>query len=366
MSKIRIELGERSYYIHIGEGLIDQAGELISGASKGKSAAIVTNPKLGNLYADRVVKSLEKAGIAAHLIVVPAGERYKTLRTVERIYEKMLDSRIDRSGMVIGLGGGVVGDMAGFAAATYMRGIDFIQIPTSLLAQVDASIGGKTGVDLRRGKNLVGAFHQPKLVLIDLSALKTLPRREFRAGLAEIIKHGIIWDGDYFKFLEENMDAVKRLEPSILERTIERSCEIKAAVVAQDERESGLRRILNFGHTAGHAIESLTGYRALLHGEAVAIGMVTAAITAQEMGSTDKYLVPRIVNLIQAAGLPYKVPGGVDYRDIVTAMGLDKKVSHGKLHTVLVNKIGSAYVADGVTQEIWMKALEKQAELGLV
>ncbi|HEY3297695.1 MAG TPA: 3-dehydroquinate synthase family protein, partial [Armatimonadota bacterium] len=205
MSRIRIELGERSYDIHIGEGVIDNAGELIAAACKGRSAAVITNRKIGDLYAERLTGSLKKAGISSEVIVVPAGEKYKTLSTVGRIYEKLLDQRLDRSGILIGLGGGIVGDMTGFAAATFLRGVDFVQIPTSLLAQVDASIGGKTGVNLSRGKNLVGAFHQPRVVIIDLGALQTLPRREFRAGLAEIIKHGIIRDVDYFRFLEENL-----------------------------------------------------------------------------------------------------------------------------------------------------------------
>lgn len=363
MSKIRIELGERSYDIHIGEGLLDRAGELISSACKGKSAVIVTNRRIGNLYADRLVKSLEGAGISARVIVVPAGERYKTLKTVHTIYERMLDHRIDRSGIVIGLGGGVVGDMAGFAAATYMRGIDFVQVPTSLLAQVDASIGGKTGVDLTRGKNLVGAFHQPKIVIMDLSTLRTLPRREFRAGLAELIKHGIIWDSEYFAFLEANIGNILRLDPSVLAPTIERSCEIKAAVVSRDERESGLRRILNYGHTAGHAIESLTGYRALLHGEAVAIGMVTAALVSEEIGAAEAGLTDRIVRILKAASLPYKAPAGLDYRAVVDAMGLDKKVAHGKLNVVLARSIGSVFVTDEVSPEVWLKALEKQASI---
>ena len=363
MSKIRIQLGERSYDIHIGTGLLDQAGELISGVCRGKAAAIVTNRRIGNLYAARLVSNLEKSGITAQVTTVPAGERYKTLKTVAGLYEKFLDQKLDRSGMVIGLGGGVIGDIAGFAAATYLRGVDFVQIPTSLLAQVDASIGGKTGVDLTRGKNLVGAFHQPKIVIIDLSALRTLPRREFRAGLAEIIKHGIIQDEVYFEFLEKNLDAIKRLDPVVLEQTIRRSCEIKAEVVRLDERERGLRRILNYGHTAGHAIESLTAYRGCLHGEAVASGMVTAALVAREMGKADPDLVDRIVGIIRAAGLPYKLPAAVNLKGVVAAMPLDKKVAHGRLNCVLVNSIGHAFVSDEITPEIWLKALQAQARL---
>lgn len=365
MSKntIRIELDNRGYDIHVGAGMLDRAGDIISGACRGRSAAIVTNLRIGNLYAGRLVESLGNAGISAHVITVPTGERFKTLKTIAGIYETLLDQRLDRGGIVIGLGGGVIGDMAGFAAATYLRGIDFVQVPTSLLAQVDASVGGKTGVNLSRGKNLVGAFYQPKAVIIDVSVLRTLPRREFRSGLAEIIKHGIIRDSEYFAFLEQNLPAVIRQEPAALEYTIARSCEIKADVVSQDEREAGLRRILNFGHTVAHTIESLAGYGKYSHGEAVAIGMVTAALASEEMGRTQPGMIERIVRILQASGLPYRVPPGISHREIVEAMGFDKKVAHGKLHAVLADSIGSAYVADNVTPEIWLRALEKQAAL---
>ena len=362
MSKLRIELGDRGYDIHVGDGLIDKAGELIAGASKGRAAAIVTNRRIGDLYAGRLVESLKKSGISAGVITIPAGERYKTLGTVARVYEKLLDLRLDRGGIVIGLGGGVVGDLAGFAAATYLRGVDFIQAPTSLLAQVDASVGGKTGVNLSRGKNLVGAFHQPKIVIVDVSVLRTLPAREFRSGLAEVIKHGIIRDGDYFEFLEQNLPRIKRLDPGVLERTIARSCEIKADVVRQDERESGLRRILNFGHTVAHSVESLTAYRKYRHGEAVGIGMVSAALVSREMGLTTSETVERIVRILKASGLPYKLPE-LSHAEIVSAMGFDKKVSHGKLHAVLIRGIGSAFETDEVTPEMWLRALDAQSEL---
>ncbi len=359
MSKrIGIDLGDRSYDIHVGAGVLDNAGEIIAGACKGRAAAVITNRRIGNLYAGRLVESLGKAGITAQVITVPTGERFKTLKTIAGIYEKFLDQRLDRGGIVIGLGGGVIGDMAGFAAATYLRGVDFVQVPTSLLAQVDASVGGKTGVNLTRGKNLVGSFHQPKAVIIDVSVLQTLPAREFRSGLAEVIKHGIIRDSDYFAFLERNLRAVKRLDPAMLEQTVARSCEIKADVVGQDEREAGLRRILNFGHTVAHTIESLTGYGKHSHGEAVAIGMVTAALV-----SADSELVDRIVRVLKAAGLPYKVPAGVRADDIVQAMGFDKKVAHGKLHVVLVRSLGEAYVSGDVSPNDWLKALEKQDKL---
>lgn len=361
MSKIRVELGERAYDIHVGERLLDRAGEIVSAACKGRSVAIVTNRRIGELYAQRLQKSFSDAGISSGVIVIPAGERYKTLATVRRIYERLLDMRLDRGGIVIGLGGGVIGDLAGFAAATYLRGVDFVQVPTSLLAQVDASVGGKTGANLTRGKNLIGAFHQPRAVIIDVSVLRTLPRREFRSGLAEVIKHGIIRDGGYFAFLESNLPAILRLSPRELGHTIGRSCEIKAEVVIQDERESGLRRVLNFGHTVAHGIESLTGYKKYSHGEAVAIGMVSAALVSRNLGFASADDVSRIRAILGASGLPQSPPSEVGPRAIVDAMGFDKKVTHGKLHVVLIKGIGKSFVADDVSPEAWLKALEEQS-----
>ena len=361
--KIRIDLGERSYDIHIGEGSLDKAGKLIAKTCKGKNAVIVTNPQIGNLYADTLVNKLETSGISTSTITIPAGEKYKTLRTVARIYEGLLDARIDRSGMVIGLGGGVVGDLTGFAAATFLRGIDFIQVPTSLLAQVDSSVGGKTGANLSRGKNLVGSFHQPKLVIIDTKALNTLPKREFKSGLAEVIKHGIICDSKYFDFIVKNIREIMELQPTALEHTILRSCKIKADVVRQDERESGLRRILNFGHTIGHAVERLTNYRRYKHGEAVSIGMVTAALVSQETGAADTSTTREIISLLQKAGLPYKFPQELDHKEVITATGFDKKVTQGRLNVVLARSIGSVYITSDVPLEAWKKAIDVQSRL---
>jgi len=362
-SLVHVSLGERSYDVHVGEGVLDRAGKLIAGASKARVAAVVTNPRIGKLYAERVVESLRGAGITAHVITIPAGERYKALSTVRRVYEKLLDHRIDRTGMVIGLGGGVVGDLAGFVAATYLRGIDFVQMPTSLLAQVDASVGGKVGVDLPRGKNLIGAFYQPQIVLADTGTLHTLPKAQFRSGLAEVIKHGIILDSEYYAYLERNLPAIMRLESESLRHVVERSIELKAGVVTQDERESGLRAILNFGHTVGHAIESLTGYRGLLHGEAVTIGMVTAALIAQEMGRADELLARRIRDLLIRVGLPYRPPEDIRPEAVIEAMKLDKKVAHGKLRFVLVKEIGSAFVSEDVTPELILRALKEQEKM---
>ncbi len=362
-SAVRVDLGDRGYDVHVGENVLEASGGLIAEVTKARTAAIVTNPRIGKLYTERVVKSLGDAGISAHVITIPAGERHKTLSTVRRVYEKMLDHRIDRTGMVIGLGGGVVGDLAGFVAATYLRGVDFVQMPTSLLAQVDASVGGKVGVDLPRGKNLVGAFYQPKIVLVDTGTLRTLPKAQFRSGLAEVVKHGIILDSDYYSYLERNLPAVMRLESEPLSRVVRRSVELKAQVVTRDERESGLRAILNYGHTVGHAVESLTGYTRVLHGEAVAIGMVAAALISHGMGLADGSLAGRIADLLVRAGLPVKPPADVIPEAVVEAMKLDKKVARGKLRFVLVKEIGSAFISEDVTPEIIAKALRSQREL---
>lgn len=363
MKTINIDLKERSYDIHIGTGMLDDAGSVIDKACKGKKAAVVTNTAIGKLYAERLISKLEDAGISAKVIHVPAGERFKTLKTISGIYEKFLDDKIDRSCMAIGLGGGIVGDMTGFAAATWLRGIDFIQVPTSLLAQVDASVGGKTGVNLSRGKNLVGSFHQPKAVIIDVSVLHTLPPREFRSGLAEVVKHGIIRDRNYFEYIENNLSAIMRLDPGTMEHVVSVSCMIKADVVRQDERESGLRRILNYGHTVAHAVERLTGYRKYKHGEAVAIGMVSASCATEIIGGSDTAMTDRIVNLLKAIGLPYRCPADVSHDDIITAMGLDKKVSHGKLNAVISGEIGTAHIDDSISHKQWLSALDRQSKL---
>lgn len=363
MKTINIDLDERSYDIHIRTGVLDDAGSIIANVCKGKKAAVVTNTPIGKLYAERLTCSLESAGISASVINVPAGERFKTLKTVSGIYERFLDEKIDRSCVAIGLGGGIVGDMTGFAAATWLRGIDFIQVPTSLLAQVDASVGGKTGVNLSRGKNLVGSFYQPKAVIIDVSVLNTLPPREFRSGLAEVVKHGIIRDRNYFEYIENNLNDIMNLEPETLEHVVSVSCAIKADVVRQDERESGLRRILNYGHTAAHAVERLTGYRKYKHGEAVAIGMVTASCVAEIIHGSNIEMIGRIVNLLKAIGLPYRCPAEVSHDDILAAMGLDKKVSHGKLNAVVSNEIGTAYIDDNISHEQWLSALDLQSRL---
>ena len=335
-TSITVDLGERSYPIVIGSGLLGGGFEL-SEYVRGGDCLIVSNETVAPLYLDALTANLAAKSVES--ISLPDGEKHKTVAHFESVIDKLVECRASRDSTVIALGGGVVGDTAGFAAASYMRGVDFIQVPTSLLAQVDSSVGGKTGVNHAKGKNLIGAFHQPKLVLIDTDTLETLPDRELKAGLAEVIKHGAAVDADFFIWLEDNINALLAKDPTALSHAIQRSCEIKSQVVAEDERESGRRAILNFGHTFGHAIEHCQGYGEWLHGEAVASGMVMAAmlsdIAQDELG--------RLVDLTRRAGLPVKPPKiGADA--MMRAMGMDKKVLQKELRFVLLKKLGSAFV----------------------
>ena len=335
-TSITVDLGERSYPIVIGSGLLGGGFEL-SEYVRGGDCLIVSNETVAPLYLDALTANL--AGKSVESFSLPDGEKHKTVAYFESVIDKLVECRANRDSTVIALGGGVVGDTAGFAAASYMRGVDFIQVPTSLLAQVDSSVGGKTGVNHPKGKNLIGAFHQPKLVLIDTDTLETLPDRELKAGLAEVIKHGAAVDADFFIWLEDNINALLAKDPTALSHAIQRSCEIKSQVVTEDERESGRRAILNFGHTFGHAIEHCQGYGEWLHGEAVASGMVMAAmlsdIAQDELG--------RLVDLTRRAGLPVKPPKiGADA--MMRAMSMDKKVLQKELRFVLLKKLGSAFV----------------------
>ncbi len=278
------------------------------------------------------------------MVIVPDGEEYKVLLWVNFIYGELLQHKLDRASALIALGGGVIGDIAGFAASTYMRGISFIQAPTTLLAQVDSSVGGKTGVNHPLGKNMIGTFYQPRLVWTDVNTLKTLPKKEFLAGMAEVIKYGVIWDEDLFRFLEDNREKIHNLERDALEYIIRRSCEIKAEVVSRDERESGLRAILNYGHTIGHALETVTGYTTFLHGEAVAIGMHLEARLSLLSGLISDAEVKRIHSLIKAYDLPVEIPPHIDMNKIISSMQLDKKVVAGELKFILPEKIGSVSI----------------------
>ena len=334
---IRVELGERSYPIFIGSGLLGGGFDL-SAHVRGPDCLVVTNETVEPLYLDALVANL--TGKQVRVISLPDGEAYKTLETVEDILDTLVENSANRDTTVVALGGGVVGDIAGFAAACYMRGVDFIQVPTTLLAQVDSSVGGKTGVNHASGKNLIGAFHQPRAVLIDTDTLKTLPDRELKAGLAEVIKYGAIVDADFFAWIEDNLEALIARDVEALAAAIQRSCELKAAIVAEDERESGRRAILNFGHTFGHAIEHCQGYGEWLHGEAVAAGMVMAA----QLSAEDAAMAVRIETLLQRAGLPTQPPS-IAATDFMAAMGMDKKVQQKQLRFVLLRTLGDAFVS---------------------
>ena len=353
MQTLRVELGERAYAIHIGERLLTSA-ELIPPQLDLPKVAIVTNTTVAALYLQQLADALLTRGVDVLRIVLEDGERYKDWATLNRIYDALLERRCDRKTTLIALGGGVVGDLAGFAAATYMRGIPFIQVPTTLLAQVDSSIGGKTGINHPLGKNMIGAFYQPRLVLADTAVLETLPPRELSAGMAEVIKHGLIRDRAFFAWLEQNMEKLLACDQDALAHAVRRCCEIKAAVVAADERETGVRALLNFGHTFGHAIESGMGYGKWLHGEAVAAGMVMAADLSRRMGRIAQADVERIIALLQRARLPTAPPDIAPAR-LLELMGVDKKAEGGKLRFVLLDGIGAASihadVPDGPLQQ---------------
>jgi 3-dehydroquinate synthase len=343
MQTIHLDLGDRSYSIAIGADLIGR-DDLLAPVVSGRQAAIVTNTTVGPLYAATLRAALERAG-AAQLIEVrlPDGEAHKHWGTLNAIFDALLEHRFDRKSVIVALGGGVVGDMAGFAAAVYQRGIDFVQVPTTLLAQVDSSVGGKTGINHPLGKNMVGAFHQPRLVLADVGCLRTLPDRELSAGLAEVIKHGAIADTDYLAQVERDLPALLARDAEALARAVAGSCRIKAGVVGQDERESGLRAILNFGHTFGHAIEAGLGYGEWLHGEAVGAGMVMAADLSRRLGLIDAAGQARLVDAIGAARLPLRGPAWPAQR-YLDLMSVDKKAERGTPKFVLLEALGRALV----------------------
>jgi 3-dehydroquinate synthase len=350
MPTIKVTLPGRVYPIVIERGVLGEIGRWMDTQGLGHKVAVISNPWVAERYGPAVLISLRDAGRAAELLTVPPGEGAKTLAEAERLYMELARLRLDRRSVVVALGGGVVGDLAGFVAATYLRGIDYVQVPTTLLAQVDASVGGKTAVDLPVGKNLVGAFHQPSLVIADVDTLATLPPRELRAGLAEVIKYGVIADAALFARLEEEADAVLAADPAILIALVQRSCEIKAEVVIADERETGLRAILNFGHTVGHAVEALTGYSTLLHGEAVAIGMVAAARMAVRQRMLAAPAAERLRSLIERYALPTEIPATLSPEAILETMQLDKKTRDGQLQFVLPTRIGAVEIGCAVTE----------------
>jgi 3-dehydroquinate synthase len=359
MPTIAVNLPQDSYQIDIASGNLLNLGKQMQQLNVGSKVLLVSNREVFDCYGDTCLRSLKDAGFTTSTHLIPAGESYKNLGSIEQLYDTAYRERLERTSTLVALGGGVIGDMTGFAAATWLRGVNFVQVPTSLLAMVDASIGGKTGVNHPQGKNLIGAFYQPKLVLIDPDVLQTLPVKEFRAGMAEVIKYGVIWDEDLFTTLEqaESIESFGSIDPELLNTILIRSCQAKADVVGQDEKEAGLRAILNYGHTIGHAVESLTDYEQVVHGEAVAIGMVAAANIAAQMDLWTQAEVDRQNALITKAGLPTQIPPELEIDSILESLQSDKKVKAGKVRFILPTEIGKVIISDQVTPEIIDRAI---------
>lgn len=344
--KVRVELGERSYDIVIGRGILSGLGGVLRELGSGKRVSVISNPTVFALYGKVLIDSLKASDFDCLEILIPDGEEYKDYLWSYYILTELLKNKLDRRSCLIALGGGVIGDITGFVASLYMRGISFIQVPTTLLAQVDSSVGGKTGVNHPLGKNMIGTFYQPRLVWIDTDTLKTLPEREFLSGLSEVIKYGVIRDRDLFGFLERERDSILNLDPSSLSRIIRRSCEIKAEVVSSDEREAGLRAILNFGHTIGHALETLTGYRRYLHGEAISAGMRVETRLSVLLNIADSGVDDRVASILDSYGLPVDIPADIDESDMLSAMEIDKKAISGRLRFILPVSIGDVRIEE--------------------
>lgn len=348
MKTLHVDLGDRSYPIFIGNDLLGHP-ELITPYVRGQQVMIVSNETVAPLYLERTRQML--AGFTTESVILPDGEKYKTLEVWQNIFDSLLKNRFDRSCTLVALGGGVVGDMTGFAAACYQRGVDFIQIPTTLLSQVDSSVGGKTGVNHPLGKNMIGAFHQPRCVIADTATLNTLDNRQLSAGIAEVIKYGLINDLPFFEWLESNMEKLLERDPDALAYAIERSCHDKAVIVAADERESGQRALLNLGHTFGHAIETGMGYGEWLHGEAVATGMLLAAQLSERLGWITADVVDRIRALLQKSRLPTQAPQSMNSEQFLELMAVDKKVQAGKLRLVLMKALGQSVISGEASRE---------------
>jgi 3-dehydroquinate synthase len=349
ISTVSVDLGARSYEIVIGSGILAESSSLIRSVVDLTHAIVITDENVEEPHATALAENVVADGVRIDLIIIEPGETSKSVGVADRLWQQLLDLEADRKTVVIAAGGGVIGDLAGFVAATYARGLTFVQVPTTLLAQVDSSVGGKVGVNLPTAKNMVGAFWQPSLVLIDTQVLKTLAEREYRAGLGEVVKYGVILDSEFFEYLEQNVEGLLARDDDVLRHVVSRCCRLKADVVENDEREeSGLRAILNYGHTFGHALEAVTGYEQLLHGEGVAIGMICASRLAERLGRIDPSITTRQHNLLTALGLPVDVPD-VDQEAVVEAMQRDKKVAHGKLRFVLPTRIGHVELVGDVS-----------------
>ena len=356
MKSLKIELGDRSYNIYIGGGLLDRTAELLCEVTPSKKCVVITNTTVGKLYENIVKESLVKRGLAVDLLTVPDGEEYKSLETAGRLYEELTGCFTERDTPILALGGGVIGDLAGFVASTYMRGVPLVQIPTTLLAQVDSSIGGKVAVDHGSLKNNIGTFYQPRLVISDTAVLKTLPQKEFANGMAEVIKSAVIRDNTFFIFIKENLDAIIKQDNDAIEEMVFRAASIKASVVTQDERDTGLRNILNFGHTVGHAIESVSNFQ-IAHGQAVAIGMMAEAGISRRMGTFEENELKELEALISRCGLPKEIPQ-IDKEGILMAMRHDKKAKDGKIRFALPRNIGDVYLADEVGTDYIRESIE--------
>jgi len=350
-NRVPVALGDRSYVIMIQPGILNQIGHVLQDAGCSGRVGIVTNPVVNKLYGRVVHRALTQAGFSPFFIIVPDGEQAKTMKWLDKILDTLVTQRVERQDVVLALGGGVTGDVAGFAASTYLRGIPFVQVPTTLVAQVDSSVGGKTGVNHPKGKNLIGAFYQPRMVVIDPRVLKTLPSRQWIAGLAEVIKYGMIADKQFFDYLEHHVEGLRNQSDDVMPHVLRRCCEIKAEIVAGDERESGRRRILNYGHTVGHALEAWGHYKKWIHGEAVGLGMVQEASMAQYLGLCSKEVVERQDDLIKSVGLPSSMPK-MNFLDLWQAMQHDKKVIKGDIHCVLPKRIGDVSVVPLVRESI--------------
>ncbi len=361
MKKVKVELGKKSYDILIGYSL-DEIGRILKKYTTGIKILIITNPTIAEYYLKTVDRSLQEAGFQVFTAQVPEGEEHKSLGEANRLYAICVEYKLERESVIVGLGGGVIGDLAGYVAATFMRGVPIVQVPTTLLAQVDSSVGGKVAVNLPEGKNLVGSFYQPLLVYIDLAVLKTLPREEMEAGMAEVIKYGVILDKNFFEYLEENIKRLRELDWEVLETVVVRCCRLKAGIVEKDEKEKGLRAILNFGHTLGHALEALTDYKKYKHGEAVAIGMIGACRIAEEMGMLKKEARDRIEHLIGKAGLPGRIAVKLSVDSIIQILSLDKKVRAGKVRFVLPERIGRVVVRNDVPEDIVINVVRRLIE----
>ncbi len=356
MKKLKIDLADRSYDILIGRNFLSRLGGHLSHLKSVRRALVVTNPAINKLYGKALSEGLQSAGLAIECVEIPEGETHKTLQDAQTVYNHLIENQYDRNTLLVALGGGVIGDLTGFIAATFLRGVPCIQIPTTLLSQVDSSVGGKTAVNHPKGKNLIGAFYQPRLVAIDLDTLSSLPPDEFRAGMAEVIKYGVIEDPKLFAFLEKNSEKILNQDTQCLETIIETSCAIKAKVVERDERESSYRMVLNFGHTIGHAVEALTSYSQYKHGEAVAIGMVYAAKLSCQLGYCSETVVQKIEALVEQFGLPSRLPE-FPVSEYIETMYRDKKAHDRNIRFILVKDIGTVEIVDRVAEADLQKVL---------